>query len=48
MKHDSPANSDKTSIQVIERMIALLDALASYPDPVSLNHRLPIERKAEA
>ena len=36
MKHDSPANSDKTSIQVIERMIALLDALASYPDPVSL------------
>jgi len=36
MKHDSPPNSDKTSIQVIERMIALLDALASYPDPVSL------------
>src|SRR5437763_248236 len=26
----------KTSIQVIERMVALLDALASYPDPVSL------------
>jgi DNA-binding IclR family transcriptional regulator len=36
MKHDSPANSDKTSIQVIERMMSLLDALASYPDPVSL------------
>jgi DNA-binding IclR family transcriptional regulator len=36
MKHDSPANGDKTSIQVIERMISLLDALASYPDPVSL------------
>jgi len=36
MKHDSPATSDKTSIQVIERMMALLDALASYPDPVSL------------
>jgi hypothetical protein len=36
MKHDSPASSDKTSIQVIERMMALLDALASYPDPVSL------------
>ena len=36
MKHDSPANSEKTSIQVIERMMALLDALASYPDPVSL------------
>ena len=26
----------KTSIQVIERMVALLDALANYPDPVSL------------
>jgi len=36
MKHDSTATSDKTSIQVIERMMALLDALASYPDPVSL------------
>jgi len=36
MKYDSPASSDKTSIQVIERMMALLDALASYPDPVSL------------
>jgi DNA-binding IclR family transcriptional regulator len=36
MKHDSPTSSDKTSIQVIERMMALLDALASYPDPVSL------------
>ena len=36
MKHDSTATNDKTSIQVIERMMALLDALASYPDPVSL------------
>ncbi len=36
MKHDSPANGEKTSIQVIERMMSLLDALASYPDPVSL------------
>jgi DNA-binding IclR family transcriptional regulator len=36
MKHDSPVTGDKTSIQVIERMMALLDALASYPDPVSL------------
>jgi DNA-binding IclR family transcriptional regulator len=36
MKHDSLANSEKTSIQVIERMMALLDALTSYPDPVSL------------
>lgn len=36
MKQESPANGDKTSIQVIERMMALLDALASYPDPVSL------------
>jgi DNA-binding IclR family transcriptional regulator len=26
----------KTTIQVIERMVALLDALARYPDPVSL------------
>src|SRR5688572_3674159 len=26
----------KTSIQVIERMVALLDALANYTDPVSL------------
>jgi len=26
----------KTSIQVIERMMSLLDALAKYPDPVSL------------
>lgn len=30
------ADSTKTSIQVIERMVSLLDALASYPDPVSL------------
>jgi DNA-binding IclR family transcriptional regulator len=29
-------DSEKTSIQVIERMIGLLDALAEYPDPVSL------------
>ncbi len=36
MKPESPANGDKTSIQVIERMMALLDALAGYPDPVSL------------
>ena len=28
--------SGKTSIQVIERMNLLLDALAKYPDPVSL------------
>lgn len=27
---------DKTSIQVIERMVSLLDALAACPDPVSL------------
>lgn len=27
---------EKTSIQVIERMVSLLDALATYPDPVSL------------
>lgn len=38
MKKDTPPNleTDKTSIQVIKRMISLLDALAQYPDPVSL------------
>lgn len=36
MKPDSTAETDKTSIQVIERMVALLDALAEHPDPVSL------------
>jgi DNA-binding IclR family transcriptional regulator len=36
MKPDTTPASDKTSIQVIERMISLLDALAGYPDPVSL------------
>ncbi|NJM32038.1 MAG: IclR family transcriptional regulator [Limnobacter sp.] len=33
MTHDTPA---KTSIQVIERMMQLLDALAQHPDPVAL------------
>lgn len=32
----APAADEKTSIQVIERMVSLLDALATYPDPVSL------------
>jgi DNA-binding IclR family transcriptional regulator len=36
MKTEAALGNDKTSIQVIERMIALLDALAQYPDPVSL------------
>ena len=36
MKNLPPAATDKTSIQVIERMSSLLDALANYPDPVSL------------
>ncbi len=36
MKTDSVVDSEKTAIQVIERMVALLDALADYPDPVSL------------
>ncbi len=36
MKVDSAVPSDKTSIQVIERMMTLLDALAAHPDPVSL------------
>jgi DNA-binding IclR family transcriptional regulator len=36
---NTPLTADtdnKTSIQVIERMTSLLDALATYPDPVSL------------
>lgn len=36
MKADLSTQNDKISIQVIERMITLLDALANYPDPVSL------------
>ncbi|MBC7502440.1 MAG: IclR family transcriptional regulator [Herminiimonas sp.] len=36
MKTEQVRESDKTSIQVIERMMSLLDALANYPDPVSL------------
>lgn len=36
MKNDVSVEHDKASIQVIERMTALLDALARYPDPVSL------------
>lgn len=36
MKADPSTDADKTSIQVIERMVALLDALAQHPDPVSL------------
>ncbi len=36
MKNDSTPDSEKTSIQVIERMVALLDALADAPDPLGL------------
>ena len=36
MKNDAPISSEKTSIQVIERMVSLLDALSRYHDPVSL------------
>jgi len=36
MKTQLPTDASQTSIQVIERMISLLDALAQYPDPVSL------------
>lgn len=36
MKSDHSTETEKTSIQVIERMVTLLDALAAYPDPVSL------------
>jgi len=35
MKAETPTEQ-KTTIQVIDRMMALLDALARYPDPVSL------------
>jgi DNA-binding IclR family transcriptional regulator len=36
MKDDATSQNSQMSIQVIERMVALLDALAQYPDPVSL------------
>ena len=36
MKSDLTPGTDKTSIQVIERMMMLLDVLADHPDPVSL------------
>ncbi len=36
MPTDHLPENNKTSIQVIERMVALLDALANYSDPVSL------------
>jgi len=36
MNLDTSTETPKTSIQVIERMMSLLDALARYPDPVSL------------
>jgi DNA-binding IclR family transcriptional regulator len=36
MTATAPTETDKTSIQVIERLTSLLDALARYPDPVSL------------
>ena len=36
MKEDPSVQNNQMSIQVIERMISLLDALAQYPDPVSL------------
>jgi DNA-binding IclR family transcriptional regulator len=36
MKNDLHVENDKASIQVIDRMMSLLDVLAQYPDPVSL------------
>jgi DNA-binding IclR family transcriptional regulator len=33
---ETSSEAEKTSIQVIERMIGLLDVLTDYPDPVSL------------
>ncbi len=35
MKNESPASA-KTTVQVIDRLASLLDALSRYPDPVSL------------
>ena len=35
MKNESPATA-KTTVQVIDRLASLLDALSRYPDPVSL------------
>ena len=36
MKSEQASDHSQISIQVIERMVSLLDALAQYPDPVSL------------
>jgi DNA-binding IclR family transcriptional regulator len=36
MKIEPISEGSKTSIQVIDRMVSLLDALSKYPDPVSL------------
>ena len=36
MKSEPLVENNQISIQVIERMVSLLDALAQYPDPVSL------------
>lgn len=36
MKVEHPLENSQTSIQVIERMVSLLDALARHPDPASL------------
>ncbi|WP_075257694.1 IclR family transcriptional regulator [Herbaspirillum camelliae] len=36
MKKEAGETEQHISIQVIERMVSLLDALAAYPDPVSL------------
>jgi hypothetical protein len=33
---EAAGETEQISIQVIERMVSLLDALAEYPDPVSL------------
>lgn len=35
MKNETPASA-KTTVQVIDRLASLLDALSRYPDPVSL------------
>lgn len=36
MKTEAASDNSQTSIQVIERLVSLLDALSQHPDPVSL------------
>jgi DNA-binding IclR family transcriptional regulator len=44
MKKEAAGETESISIQVIERMVSLLDALAAYPDPVSLKELSAVTR----